>query len=165
MSWRCPTFKLQFKFKKYKLWDNCFYLCNVTCYLCWFVTHLKELSQWIKISGYRDWMVPILFTIGCHCIAMSGNLLVWQINCQARVQVPVPLVRNSYHRLMKPKKFFGLGLNIFYFILTSVWLIRNIMSTAHHTKLQINGPSGHCSNLDFHPPEVQQPSPVLYASP
>ncbi len=31
----------------------------------------------------------------------------------------------------------------------------------HHTKLQINGPSGHCSHLDFHPPpEVQQPSPV-----
>ena len=31
----------------------------------------------------------------------------------------------------------------------------------HHTKLQINGPSGHCSNLDFHPPpEVQQPSQV-----
>ena len=47
------------------------------------------------------------------------------------------------------------------FFLTSAWLIRNIMSTMHHTKLQINGPSGHCSHLDFHPPpEVQQPSPV-----
>ena len=35
------------------------------------------------------------------------------------------------------------------------------MSTVHHTKLQVNGPSGHCSHLDFHsPPEVQQPSPV-----
>ena len=22
----------------------------------------------------------------------------------------------------------------------------------HYTKLQINGPSGHCSHLDFHPP-------------
>ncbi len=33
------------------------------------------------------------------------------------------------------------------------------MSTVHHTKLQINGPSGHCSHLDFHPPpEVLQPS-------
>ena len=30
------------------------------------------------------------------------------------------------------------------------------MSTVHHTKLQINGHSGHCSHLDFHPPpEVQ----------
>ena len=26
------------------------------------------------------------------------------------------------------------------------------MCTVHHTKLQINGPSGHCSHLDFHPP-------------
>ena len=37
-----------------------------------------------------------------------------------------------------------------------------IMSFVHHTKLQINGPSGHCSHLDFHPPpEVQQPSPMI----
>ena len=26
------------------------------------------------------------------------------------------------------------------------------MSIIHHTKLQINGPSGHCSHIDFHPP-------------
>ena len=41
-----------------------------------------------------------------------------------------------------------------FFILISAWLIRNIMSTVHHTKLQINGPSGHCSHLDFHPPDI-----------
>ena len=35
--------------------------------------------------------------------------------------------------------------------------MRNIMSFRHDTKLHINGPSGHCSHLDFHPtPEVQQ---------
>ena len=36
------------------------------------------------------------------------------------------------------------------------------MSIVHHTKLQINGPSGHCSHLDFHsPPELQQFSTML----
>ena len=43
----------------------------------------------------------------------------------------------------------SLYLFYFIFILTSAWLIRNIMSTVHHTKLQINGPSGHCSHLDM----------------
>ena len=32
-----------------------------------------------------------------------------------------------------------------------------MMSTVHYTKLQVNGPSGHCSHLDFHsPPEVHE---------
>ena len=41
------------------------------------------------------------------------------------------------------------------------------MSTVHHTKLQVNGPSGRWSHLDFHPPppEVQQPSPVRKIQP
>ena len=50
---------------------------------------------------------------------------------------------------------------IYLFIYFNICMIdkRNIMSTMHHIKLQINGPSGHChcSHLDFHPPpEVQQ---------
>ena len=54
---------------------------------------------------------------------------------------------------------------LFYFIMC-IKLTRNIMSTVHHTKLQVNGPSGHCSHLDFNPPpEVQQPSPVRKIQP
>ena len=35
------------------------------------------------------------------------------------------------------------------------------MSNVHHTKLQVNGPSGQCSHLDFHcPPEVLNTSRI-----
>ena len=44
---------------------------------------------------------------------------------------------------------------VFYFIICTK-STRNIMSTLHHTKLQVDGPSGHCSKLHLHsPPEVQ----------
>ena len=50
--------------------------------------------------------------------------------------------------------------SIFYFIICMIDR-KYLMSTVNCIKLQINGPSGHCSHLDFHPPpEVEQPSPV-----
>ena len=63
---------------------------------------------------------------------------------------------NSFLLHLPLSLYINCSIILFYFILSSAKSTRNIMSTLHHTKLQVDGPSGHCSQLHLHsPPEVQ----------